>query len=58
MVYELAEPVVYQLDPVTVQTLLGQNNIWADCGDVSVDYCADTKLYVDKKLAAIVAALS
>ena len=56
--YELATPITYQLDPVTVTTLLGQNNIWSDCGDVSVDYPCDTKLYIDKKLAALVAALS
>ena len=47
-VYTLATPVTYQLDPVTVSTLLGMNNIWADTGDVSVEYCADTKLYLEK----------
>ena len=29
--------------------MLGANNIWADTGDVSVDYRADTKLYIDGK---------
>ena len=48
LVYELAEPLTYQLTPVQILTLLGQNNIWADCGDISVDYCADTKTYVDQ----------
>lgn len=24
----------YDLDPVTINTLLGQNNVWADCGEV------------------------
>ena len=38
LVYELATPQTYQLDPVTVQTLLGQNNVWADCGDVEAEY--------------------
>ena len=28
--------------------MLGTNNIWADCGPVSVDYPADTKLYIQK----------
>jgi hypothetical protein len=51
--YELATPIVYDLTPTEVTTLLGANNIWADCGDSSVEYRADTKLYVDKKIAAL-----
>lgn len=35
-VYELATPVTYQLAPTEITTLIGENNIWADCGDVSV----------------------
>ena len=38
VVYELAEPVTYQLTPTEVTTLLGDNTIWADTGDVSVAY--------------------
>ena len=38
VVYELAEPVTYQLTPTEVTTLLGDNTIWADTGDVSVTY--------------------
>lgn len=34
IVYELATPIEYDLDPVTINTLLGQNNVWADCGEV------------------------
>ncbi len=37
----------YQLTPTEVKTLLGDNVIWADAGDVTVRYRADTKLYVD-----------
>ena len=48
VVYKLATPVIYQLTPTEIYTMLGQNNIWADCGDISVDYCADTKTYVDQ----------
>lgn len=44
VVYELAEPVVYQLTPVEIKTLLGQNNIWADCGTADVTYCADATI--------------
>ena len=58
VLYELATPQTFQLDPVTVETLLGQNNIWADTGSTTCVYGADTKLYIDKKLAALVAVLS
>ena len=36
IVYKLATPQIYQLDPVTVATLLGQNNVWADCGQTTL----------------------
>ena len=53
VLYWLATPVVYDLTPTEVTTLLAQNNIWADCGDSTVEYRADTALYIDKKIAAI-----
>jgi hypothetical protein len=34
LVYELATPITIQLTPTAVSSLLGQNNIWADTGDV------------------------
>lgn len=37
-VYELATPIIYQLTPVQVKTLLGLNNIFADTGDISLSY--------------------
>ena len=51
--YELKEPVEYTLTPQEMKTLYGANNIWANAGPVSVDYPADTKLYIDGKLAEI-----
>ena len=48
LLYELANPITYQLTPTEVKTLLGVNNIWADTGDVAVDYRADTGLYIQK----------
>jgi hypothetical protein len=48
-VYKLATPITYTLTPTEIRTLLGQNNIWADTGDVEVEYHADTKTYVDSK---------
>lgn len=51
VVYEPLDPIVYQLTPTQVTTLLGENHIWADTGDVEVTYKADTKLYIDQKIA-------
>ena len=52
-------PITYTLSDVTIlNTLLGQNNVWCDTGSVECLYRADTRLYIDKKLAALVAALS
>ena len=53
VVYPLATPQTYQLDPVQVACLLGQNNVWADCGDIEeVKYKADVQLWVEKMLNA------
>lgn len=49
--YELATPTEITLTPTQVETLLGNNNIYSSCGDVEVEYRADTKKYVDKKIA-------
>ena len=38
IVYELATPQTYQLTPQEVQLLAGENNIWADTGDSTVEY--------------------
>ena len=52
LVYELATPTTYQLTPTQIHALLGQNNIWADCGDVEVQYKADVQRWVEKMLNA------
>ena len=49
--YELATPQTYQLDPQTIDLLLGQNNVWTDCGSVEVTYKADIQRWVLKKLS-------
>lgn len=46
--YKIATPIEIQLTPQEVRTLLGENNIWSDAGDVSVDYPVDTKTYIDE----------
>lgn len=38
VVYSLATPLSYQLTPEEVTVLLGENNVWADTGDVTVTY--------------------
>lgn len=48
LVYELETPLTYQLTPTEITTLLGQNNIWANCGNTEVEYRADTKLYIER----------
>lgn len=52
IVYDLAEPVVYTLDPVTLTLLRGANVVWADCGDMSVIYRADLPTYIDERTRA------
>lgn len=42
VVYKLATPVTYQLTPQQVNTLIGENNVWADTGDVDVEYSRKT----------------
>ena len=34
LVYELATPTVIDLTPQQINTLIGENNLWASCGDV------------------------
>lgn len=36
--YELATPIEITLDPVTLSTLKGQNNVWSDADSVTVEY--------------------
>lgn len=40
IIYKLSTPVEYTLTPTEVKAVLGQNNVWADCGDVNVQYGA------------------
>lgn len=43
----LDTPIEYAINPTKISTLFGVNNIFADAGPVSVEYPADTKLYID-----------
>ena len=58
VVYLIEEPVTYQLTPTEIDSLLGTNNLWADTGDSTVEYRANTKLYISKKITEAVSALT
>lgn len=38
LAFELENPATYQLTPTEIRSLLGINNVWADCGPVNVRY--------------------
>ena len=51
IVCPLDTPLVYKIMPREIRSLLGANAMGADCGALTVTYCADTKLYVDNAVA-------
>lgn len=52
--YELATPQTIQLTPTEVDSLLADNNVWADSGNISVTYRADSTLAYNQLTNAIV----
>jgi hypothetical protein len=59
--FPIADPIEYSITEAEVSgilgTLYGTNNIWSSTGDTEVTYPADTKLYIDGKIAEAIAAL-
>ena len=53
VVYKLAVPVEYTFTPISISSLYGYNTIWNDTGETDVEYYADTKLYIDTRIAAL-----
>lgn len=54
IVYPLETPQTYQLTAQEIDTLYGTTNtVWADTGNVTVTYPADTKMYIDNAIAAL-----
>lgn len=54
LLYPLATPITYQLDPVTVKTLRGLNNFFADTGQIlNLEYCRDATIVINNLLARI-----
>ena len=52
--YELETPQTYTLTPTEVETLVGENHIWADSGDVGITYRKDINIVIDELTNAIV----
>ena len=51
IIYELDTPVTYQLTPTEVRSLLGINNVWADCGAITVlKYTRDLNLALQNRV--------
>ena len=50
VVYKLAESETYQLTPIQISTLLGNNTIFADSGNSTVEYRQDSTLALAKKV--------
>ena len=52
LVYELATPLTIQLTPTQVKSLLGNNNIWSDAGDIEeCVYQRDLNIAINKALS-------
>ena len=53
LVYPVATPQTYQLTPTEVSTLLGENNVWADSGDVEITYRRDISIVINNLESAL-----
>ncbi len=50
LVYELAQPQIYQLTPTQISAIVGTNNVFTDTnGDTSVVYACSLKDYIDSQ---------
>ena len=58
IVYQLAEPYTVQITPQMMSTLRGMNHVWSNSGNTDITYIADTKMYIDKAIATLVAAIA
>lgn len=53
LVYVPEQPESIQLTPQQINTLKGVNNAWSSDGKTELAYIADTKLYIDQRIAAL-----
>lgn len=52
-IYRAAEPERIQLTPQQLSTLKGINNVWSSTGETTLSYVADTKMYIDQRISAL-----
>jgi hypothetical protein len=50
VVYKLAEPVEYYVEPQQVYLYSGVSNVWSEGGAIEVTYNVDIQKYIEKKL--------
>lgn len=50
VVYKLATPTEVSLTPTEITTLYGNNNIWADSGDMAITYVRDISIAINDAL--------
>ena len=53
VVHDLATLTPFSVTGQSVSILQGQNNLFADSGDVDIEYKADIQLWVEKKLSEL-----
>ena len=58
VVYPLATPRIIHITPRQMATLKGENMIRSDAGQTEATYAADTKLYLDMRLAALASVIN
>ena len=51
VVYKRSTPVVSQIEPKDIYSVYGINTVWSDQNNINLAYRADTKLYIDAKIA-------
>lgn len=54
IMFELKTPITYQLTPTEIRSLLGINNVWADCGAITeLKYTRDLNLCINDIISRI-----
>jgi hypothetical protein len=51
LVYKIATPIDIDLTPEVISAVVGENNVFADCGSVDVKFKDTIQHYIDKKIA-------
>lgn len=55
IVYQRAAPEQIQLTPEEIDSFYGENNVWSNTGKTSAFYIADTRLYINNRISALMA---